>query len=287
MKLLASKFGNLNSNSKLLLTYDQFEQFLKIISISKQHPSLRSEKIKLFFHCLSQGLKIQFLISPAQMSRSNSNYSLANNQDLNESNSSLDLSIKEALDTLKSDNKKSSNGSGRSSISPRPAIRAYSNPSTPKSRSFRTPELNPKVKIPALLPPAQSYKSISRFKNKVPGELDEFLETERQVQKEVLSVKVNLKSRETKKFNDKDPKAISRRFEENKQKPFELYKNLKQDPKYSSKEKNLSLLINKIQSHRNFIIRLKRSQFSQTFVLGLVFRMWESKVKLKKQADPI
>ena len=104
------------------------------------------------------------------------------NQDLNESNNSLDLSIKEALNTIKSDTKKQVTAPGRVAISPRPVGRAYSSPSTPKSRNVRgfAANADSKVRV-SLLAPSQSYKNVHRYnKNKVAGELDEFFETEPQ-----------------------------------------------------------------------------------------------------------
>ena len=271
---------------KLYFNYEQFEHILKVISISKLQPPGRPEKVKFFFHVLTQALKIQFSQNVSDtkglITRSNSNYSLSSKQDLNESNSSLDLSIKEALNTLKSDTKKQTINSGRVSISPRPAGRAYSNSTTPRSRTNRgfAVESSAKLKV-SLMESSQSYKNIPRNKNKIGAELDEFLEAEKLAQKEVFNIKVNLKAREIKKPLD-IRSTSSRHYDaySNKTKTLEKARSLKIEGNYHTNEKVIdnktTLLMNSIKNHRDFIIHTKQNHFSKQFVMSIVFNLWKA-----------
>lgn len=291
---MAGKIGNASSLAKLYLTYEQFEHLLKIISISKPQPSARSEKVKNFFQIFSQNLKIQFCLDPSevksQMSRSNSNYSLTSSQDLNESNSSLDLSIKEALNTLKTDTKKQVVSPSRLAISPRPVGRAYSNPSSPRSRNLRgfNSGVESKVRV-SLLAPSQSTKTIPRNKLKLGGELDEFLETEKLVQREIFNVKVNLKPKETRRPQESrtNPRYFGE-FAGNRMRPVEKPKPVKEDLKLALKDSKIAELSKKISLHREFLVKTTQKSFTQSFVMGTILRAWRLQIKKDKseQAGP-
>ena len=212
------------------------------------------------------------------------------NQDLNESNNSLDLSIKEALNTIKSDTKKQVTAPGRVAISPRPVGRAYSSPSTPKSRNVRgfAANADSKVRV-SLLAPSQSYKNVHRYnKNKVAGELDEFLETEKLVQREVMSVKVNLKKNDVRRPMETRTTLRYPADFTGRTRPVEAGKgrNIKEEPKNTVKEKpqefNNAALVSSVKNHRDFIVKFNRNSFSQNFVLGAIFKAWSMQVKKEK-----
>ena len=218
------------------------------------------------------------------------------NQDLNESNSSLDLSIKEALNTLKSDTKKQVTAPGRMTISPRPVGRAYSSPSTPRSRNSRGFGANADSKVRvSLIAPSQSYKNVhNRYnKNKIAGELDEFLETEKLVQREVMSVKVNLKNKDGRRpvetrTSYKYPADFGAA---GRVRPVETGKgrNGKEEMKNTAKEKILEVnnaLVNSVKKHRDFIVKANRNHFSQHFVLGAILKAWRMQVtNVKTEGD--
>lgn len=194
--------------------------------------------------------------------RSSSVYSL--NSELNESNSGLDLSIKEALNTLKGGTKKQNVVPSRITISPRPVGRVYSNPSTPR-RSFRGNQDSSKVRV-SLLTPSQSHKQIVRVKGKVVADLDEFLETERLVQKEVHRPALKGKDsardpiRKTTDFGKKVPNWYR---EENK--PVNKEKILEQTVK------NLNVMVKKC---KNFIERIQNSNINKKLITKLAFKVW-------------
>lgn len=232
---------------------------------------------------MSQGLRTEFILNANDyaegINRSNSSYSIGSNSELNESNNSLDLSIKEALDTLKKDVKRPAVSPGRVSLSPRPIGRAYSNSSTPKNRSFRagfnTESSGTKVRVSLL--DSQGYKNSIKGK-KVGAELDEFLETEKLVQREVMSVKVNLKG------NPRKPevKPVSRYAGA---KVLERGRTVKEDPRVARErqaEKAIAMLTNSINNHRKFIVNIRTRCFGHRFVLGIMFRTWKLAAKAPK-----
>lgn len=273
LRSIAGKFGNLSSLLKLCLNFDQFEQFLKIISISRQQTSTRSEKVKFFFRNLGQSLKTQFLLdSKTTINRSNTRVSLVSSQDLNESNSSLDISIKEALNTLKVDKKEDFNG--RISISPRLLGKVYSNTSSPRNRNRGlTLEEDTKNKNFVLMS-SQTQKNSLRFKSKNPGELDEFLETEKLVQKEVMNIKVNLKVKDIKKPQEKD------------EKPTRIQKTSLEESKTLIKENyqetKILELFKSIDKHQNFISHIQQKHISKRFMLYMAFGLWKLIFKTNK-----
>lgn len=265
LRALAGKFGNAAILAKMFLTYEQFENFLRIISVAKPQPSNRAEKVQMFFEYIGQSLRIQFSEQNTTINRSNSSYSI--NSELNESNSSLDLSIKEALDTLKSETKKPVLVNNRVNLSPRPVGRAYSNPSTPKGRSgkgFGTESMN-KIRV-SLLSPTQSLRG---FKPRVKVELDEFLETEKLVQKEISNIKVNIRTDHAK----RDNKTIAKQTDP-KAKPTSRFLGLQVVTKEKQLEKlvgNLTTLLNK---HKKFIERIQSARISKKFITKLSFKIW-------------
>lgn len=257
------------------MNFEQFEQFLKIISISKSQPPAKAEKVKVFFSFLSQGLRTDFVLNASEnaegINRSNTSYSLGSNSELNESNNSLDLSIKEALNTLKKDVKRPAVSPGRVALSPRLVGRAYSNPSTPKNRSHRGFGIEATgAKIRVSLLDSQGYRNSIKGK-KIGVELDEFLETEKLVQKEVMNVKVNLKGTPRK----PEIKPVSRYSAV---KVLERGRTVKEDPRLAKErlaEKAIVALTNSINNHRKFIVHIKTSSFSGKFVVGMVFKAWK------------
>ena len=206
----------------------------------------------------------------AIINRSNSSYSV--NSELNESNSSLDLSIKEALNTLKSETKKPVVLSARVALSPRPVGRAYSNPSTPKSRSYKGfgNEATSKIRV-SLVSPSNSTRGLYRPRNKL--ELDEFLETEKLVQREVNNVKVTIRSDYSKKV---EPRGYARVFDSG-------YGKMKTSarPSHSSVmtrekvlEKTIAGLTGFISKHKKFIERVQSQRVSKRFLLKLILKTW-------------
>ncbi|OMJ80178.1 hypothetical protein SteCoe_19631 [Stentor coeruleus] len=274
LRAIAAKFGNASCLPKLFLNFEQFEQFLKIISISKSQPPAKAEKVKVFFSFLSQGLRTDFALNANEntegINRSNTSYSLGSNSELNESNNSLDLSIKEALNTLKKDVKRPAISPSRVTLSPRLVGRAYSNPSTPKNRSHRGSGVEATgAKIRVSLLDSQGYRNSIKGK-KIGVELDEFLETEKLVQKEVMSVKVNLKSTPRK----PEIKPVSRYSGV---KVLERGRTVKEDPrliKERQAEKAIVTLTNSINNHRKYIVHIRANCFSGKFIMGMMFRVW-------------
>ena len=213
------------------------------------------------------------------MHRNSSEYSLVS-QELNDSNSSLDLSIKEALNTLKTHSKRQNSSALKVSISSRTVGRAYSNSLTPKSRGNKVPDFN---KNKGNLGNSSSIKNFSR-KPKNFGEIDEFLEAEKLALKEGMTVKVNLRGKDVKKPLAKEngyAKLYNDSFSKNKTKSAEKIKNLIEDLKSptSVQEKNSKPLITTIRNHRDFIINAKKSNFSSKFVIRAIFCAWKNLVK--------
>lgn len=97
----------------------------------------------------------------------------------------MDLSIKEALNTLRSSSRKS-NTLLKINLSPTSVGRVPSEPGTPRSRSMRRyQDVKPKV-----VAQSQGVKSVAKLKEKKGvGELDEFLETEKMVQNQYFITK--------------------------------------------------------------------------------------------------
>lgn len=262
---MAGKFGNAAILAKLFLTYEQFEHFLRIIAVAKPQPSNRVEKIQMFFESVGQSLRIQFSEQNSTINRSNSSYSI--NSELNESNSSLDLSIKEALDTLKSETKKPVLGNNRVNLSPRPVGRAYSNPSTPKGRGgkgFGIESMN-KIRV-SLLSPTQSLRG---FKPRIKVELDEFLETEKLVQKEISNIKVNIRTDNTKKDSRTLPKQP-----DPKAKPTSRFVGLQVVSKEKQLEKLVSNLTTLLNKHKKFIEKIQSAKITKNLIAKLSFRIW-------------
>ncbi|OMJ84022.1 hypothetical protein SteCoe_14946 [Stentor coeruleus] len=285
LRAIAGKFGNASCLPKLFLNFDQFEQFLKIISINKSQPQAKAEKVKVFFSFLSQGLRTDFTLNANEngegINRSNTSYSQGSNSELNESNNCLDLSIKEALNTLKKDTKRPTISPSRVALSPRIVGRVYSNPSTPKSRSHRgfgTEATGAKIRVSLL--DSQGYRNSIKGK-KIGVELDEFLETEKLVQKEVMSIKVNLKN------NPRKPeiKPVSRYSGV---KVLDRGRTIKEDPrlvKERQMEKAIATLTNSIKKYRKFVLRIKANSFCGKFVVGVVFRVWRLASKNYESKD--
>jgi hypothetical protein len=232
------------------------------------------EKVVLFFQTLGQGLRMQFdgteSDSSGIINRSNSSYSI--NSELNESNSSLDLSIKEALNTLKSDTKKPVVSSARVALSPRPVGRAYSNPSTPKSRSYKGfgPDVTSKIRVSLVSPNANS-RGVFRQRNKV--ELDEFLETEKLVQREVNNVKVTVRADYGKK-NEPRSRVFEQSYNKAKisARPFGGHSNVMTREKVL--EKTVLNLQGFLVKHKKFIERVQRDRLSDRFLLKVLFKNW-------------
>ena len=206
----------------------------------------------------------------AIINRSNSSYSI--NSELNESNSSLDLSIKEALNTLKSETKKPVVASARVALSPRPIGRAYSNPSTPKSRSYKGfgNEMTSKIRV-SLVSPSNSARGLNRPRNKL--ELDEFLETEKLVQREVNNVKVTMRPDYSKKV---EPRSYPRVFDSG-------YGKLKTSARPSHTnvmtrekvlEKTIAGLTGFVGKHKRFIERVQSRRVTKRFICKLVLKNW-------------
>jgi hypothetical protein len=170
---------------------------------------------------------------------------------LNESNSSLDLSIKEALNTLRSHSRKSSSqlklnlspqSSGRGS-----SVGLGSGAGTPRSRSLRRyQDARPKV--------AQNLagKVTARLKDKKnPAELDEFLETEKLVQSQFSPMKgKEIRSSKTGQVRPED----------------------KRDEKNKKKLKNCQI----------FLQKKMQNSFSHHFLLKLIFQSWKCEMLLSR-----
>lgn len=186
------------------------------------------------------------------------------NSELNESNSSLDMSIKEALNTLKGGTKKANVVPSRITISPRPIGRVYSNPSTPR-RSFRGIQDSSKVRV-SLLTPSQSHKQIVRVKGKGAADLDEFLETERLVQKEIHRPAVKLKdsARDQTRKNTDFGKKIPNWYKEDN-------KSVNKEKILEQTVKNLNVMIKKC---KNFIERIQSSNINKRLIVKLAFKVW-------------
>lgn len=242
------------------MNFEQFEQFLKIIALAKPQSISRSQKVSSLFETLSSALRIQFEFNKVLISvkRSNSIYSV--NSELNESNSSLDMSIKEALDTLKSETKRQTVNPSRITISPRPVGRVYSNPSTPR-RSYRANMDASKIRV-SLLAPSQSYKQIVRIKGKCAADLDEFLEAERQVQKEVA--RPGLKGRELQKKTAENGKKVANWHREE-------HKTVGKEKILEQTVANQNTLLKKCKC---FIEKIQSSKVHNFFVLKLTFKVW-------------
>ena len=255
--------------TKLFLNFEQFEQFLKIVALAKPQSISRSQKVSSLFETLSSALRIQLEFNKVftSVKRSNSIYSV--NSELNESNSSLDMSIKEALDTLKSETKKQIVNPGRITISPRPVGRVYSSPSTPR-RSYRANADSSKIRV-SLLAPSQSYKQIVRIKGKCAADLDEFLEAERQVQKEVA--RPVLKNRDLLKKTTENGKRVQTWHRE--------------EPKLIQKEKILEQTVASlntlVKKCKGFIQKVQNSKVHKFLILKLSFKVWAlSSIKLNR-----
>lgn len=248
------------------MTYEQFEHFLRIISVAKLQPSNRCEKVQLFFSILGQNLRIQFSEQSSSINRSNSSYSI--NSELNESNSSLDLSIKEALDTIKSEIQKPNVPMARVNLSPRPVGRAYSNPSTPKSRSLKgfSNEATSKIRV-SLLSPTHSLKG---YKPRNKYELDEFLETEKLVQKEISSIKVSIRPDTVKRT---EVRTIPR-ANDTKNKAGGRFIGLQLVTKEKQLEKTVSSLNTLIAKHKKFIEKVQVKRISPKFLVHILFKTW-------------
>ena len=266
LRALAGKFGNAAILAKLYLTYEQFEHLLRIISVAKPQPSNRSEKVRFFFSVLGQSLRIQFGEQSSTINRSNSSYSL--NSELNESNSSLDLSIKEALDTIKSEIQKPNVPVARVNLSPRPVGRAYSSPSTPKSRSLKgfTNEATSKIRV-SLLSPTSSLKG---YKPRNKYELDEFLETEKLVQKEVSSFKVSLRPETLKRTENR---TLNRAVDV-KNKAGGRFVGLQMVSKEKQLEKTVSNMSTLISKHKKYIEKIQGKRLSTKFLARILFKTW-------------
>jgi hypothetical protein len=274
---LAKKLGNSAPLNKILLSYEQFENQLKLISVSKSQPASKLDKTKVFFNLLSQALKVGFQVhtdNKSIVNRSSSVFTLHSVSDLNETNNSLDLSIKEALNKVKSNTKRTA----QAKLSPRLG-RAYSN----SSRSSKT--LEPYNKVKVSLVPSSSLSNL-KIKRKANGELDEFLETERLVEKDVVAGKASLKPKENAlvknikhSYQKSDLDSFNHVF-----KVTEKINNLVLEPKFS-KEKVLadSCKAKSITKHRDFIVNLKKSKFSTVFVVGIIFRAWKMQTKKNKR----
>lgn len=215
----------------------------------------------------------------AIINRSNSSYSV--NSELNESNSSLDLSIKEALNTLKSETKKPDVPSARVALSPRPVGRAYSNPSTPKSRSYKGfgNEVTSKIRV-SLVSPSNSTRGLFRPRNKV--ELDEFLETEKLVQREVNNVKVTMRPDYSKKV---EPRGYGRVFDSG-------YGKVKTSARPSVMtrekvlEKTIAGLTGFVSKHKRFIERVQSQRVTKRFLCKLVLKTWALEtVRMRVKVD--
>lgn len=175
LKALSGKFGNSQVPSKLFLDFPQFEQALKIISIAMPVSISRSLKVSSLFETLSSSLRINFENSKAKVKfdskRSNSIVSI--NSEASEAGSCLDLSIKEALETLKTGSE-----SNRVSIPPRPTGRVFSiTPSKNNRESNR-------VKV-SFMQTNRSSKVFNVNKGKNLSDLQEFMENEKKIARQV------------------------------------------------------------------------------------------------------
>lgn len=145
------------------------------------------------------------------------------------------MSIKEALNTLRSSSRKSSTAL-RLNLSPPATDRIPSDPGTPRSRSLRRyQDFKPKA-----VAQSQSIKNLPKLKEKKNlGELDEFLETERMVQDQYLPGK---------KFNDVGKTVDDKKNAEN---------------------------LKKISMCRGFIVNKMSQGFTAEIVKRVIFCAWK------------
>ena len=278
LKSLTNAVNELSVSSQKYIDYPQFEHLLKLISVKRSQKLSISENIKQFLHLLSQFLSIPFILT-TQSRRQMIKYSM-DCPDLNKSSSSLDLSIKEALDTLKVSSKRQSVRSIKESLSPRSAKMVYSNCSTPSSLNNRGYQLENYVKTKKTMESSQTSKNLRINKGKSTTELDEFLEAEQLAHREAFTFNV----KDVKKSVHKNPdnvKRLSSPIVLNKPKCLETVQ--KYAKKFSSLHKNnhitVSLtkpIITSIRNHRNFIVTIKQNYFSHKLVIGAIFRAWKT-----------
>ena len=174
LKALSGQFGNSQVPSKLFLDLTQFEQALKIISIAMPVSIPRPLKVSNLFKTLSSALRINFENSKpkAKPDSKRSNSIISITSEVSEAGSCLDLSIKEALETLKTGSE-----SNRVSIPPRPAGRVFSiTPSRNNKESGR-------FKV-SFTQPTRSSKAFNVNKGKNLSDLQEFMENEKRIQKQ-------------------------------------------------------------------------------------------------------
>jgi hypothetical protein len=293
-------------SNKIALSFAHFEGLLKDICFSSFLSSAPSDRAYLFFSHINeackQSYKVDFILGPKRRTIS-TELSIKNNEDIN-SSVDLDLTIKEALETLKTKDEsfRSSNGAFSREASPVPSIKSGSGLKSSDVRLMSSASTHYKRPYCNQSVPHSPNSSIladrpnSRYKIKInlkDDELDEFLKTEKMVESEA-TVKVTLQQTSSMKslpnFELKNLKQIvSPRLYSSASKKNVVKGSLKSNMNASNNPKIIlnntqSVVSNKmryinsdlIEKHREYIIKDQTKLFSSTFVLGLIFSSWKS-----------
>ncbi|CAG9313343.1 unnamed protein product [Blepharisma stoltei] len=236
LRTLVTKTAGTTSLSKATLNINQFEEiFTKVASTHFEDVNPMRERIRKFFIHISYPCKSVYnlnIISTdqthtprASTSKLSSGSLISSRQDTEgDSGLDLDLNIKEALETLKMKDdydRHTSTSPKQREISPIPMLRPRMSSTNPTLRDHKKDQVKGKIpKIGRKKPkvslslsstmPIPTNKSPSTYKiddmsNRILNEkveLSEFLETERQVENEVLNVVVSLKDLSSRKNKD-------------------------------------------------------------------------------------
>ena len=270
LKRYIDKMFKIPSN-RANLSYSQFEGLLKEICFSSFLSAVPSDRVQLFFNHINEPsksvYKTPFIVSMKRRNISN-DYLHKGSEEIN-SSIDLDLTIKEALETLKTKDEsfRSSNSGFSREVSPIPSIRSRLDlrPDSrgPSGSSFyhKRPYLNksvPDSPNTSVLSgrPSSRHQPIQCFKD---NELDEFLKTEQMVEKEAtvtMNLQTSIKS-PTGNLSKGSPIVkipVIRRIEFSKSKP-ELIE--KKNLKAENSKKNVLLKIEKKDPKINFSITKK------------------------------